>query len=288
MGQHVVRRLLQDGHTTRLLVRKGSFDKIPGTMRDAVEVVHGDIFDGDSLGDGMEGCEAVVNLIGIIRAFPKKGVTFESLHYEATKQLAVEARKRGIRRFLQMSALGVDWDEKTDYFRTKWKADQFLIDHEFEYTIFRPSVIFGKGDGFLTTLTGLIRSSPLLIIPGNGLYPLQPVYVGDVARFFSSALTEEKALRKIFTVTGSKVYLYKDILRIIARCMGKRRPLLHVPLGLIIPFVIFLERFPSFPLTYDQLYMLTKGSEGNNEDLLDLFGGELKSFEEYLRERFEK
>jgi len=288
VGQHLVARLLQDGHRTRLLVRKDSFKKIPPLMRDAVEVVYGDPFDSDSLSEGMEGCEAVINLIGIIRAFPKKGVTFETLHYEATKRIAIEARRKGIRRFIQMSALGVDWDEKTDYFRTKWKADRFLIDHEFDYTIFRPSVIFGDGDGFVTTLEGLVRSSPLLIIPGSGEYPMQPVYVGDVARFFSRALTEERSLKQIFTVTGPRLYFYKEILHLIARKMGKKRLFLHLSTGLLSPIVIFFERFPSFPLTYDQLIMLTKGSEGDNGDLLALFGEELKPFEEYLGERFGK
>lgn len=288
VGGHLVRRLLDDGHAVRMLVRKNSLNKIPREVRERVEWVEGDAFDVGALLEGVSGCDAVINLIGIIRAYPSQGVTFEKLHFNATKNIADAAREKGVVRFIQMSALGVDWDEKTEYFRTKWKADQYLIDRDFRYTIFRPSVIFGEGDGFVNTLVTLIKQSPVSVVPGDGSYPLQPVFVGDVVAGFSSALSTEEAANKVYTVTGPEAFSYREILEKIADAMDKKRRAMNLPLPLINPFVIILERFSFFPLTYDQLYMLTKGSVGDNKKFVEDFGIDLKPFTEYLDERFDR
>lgn len=288
VGRHLVARLLDDGRDVRMLVRKQSIHKIPAEVRNRIEYVEGDAFEVGALLDGASGCDAVVNLIGIIRDFPSKGVTFEKLHFSATKNIADAAREKGVKRFIQMSALGVDWDEKTEYFRTKWKADQYLIDRDFDYTIFRPSVIFGEGDGFVNTLVTLIKQSPLSVIPGDGKYPLQPVFVGDVAAGFSKALVAEAAVNRVYTVTGPESFTYGEILQKITEAMGKRRRGVNLPLTLINPFVIALERFSFFPLTYDQLYMLTKGSVGDNKRFIDDFELALKPFTLYLGELFGK
>ena len=286
VGSHVVEALVREGHEVRLLLRPGSVGKVTSITREKVEFIHGDAFDDGPLREGIRGCHGVINLIGIIRDFPSWGITFEKIHFEATRNIARAAERVGVNRFLQMSALGVDWDEKTEYFRTKWKADQYLIDHDFDYTIFRPSVIFGDGDGFVSTLEALIRRSPVLVVPGDGTYPLQPVSVSDVASLFSRALEEEGTGERIFNVTGPKVYSYREILTLLSSSMGKRRVFIHLPLNLIIPFVIFLERIRSFPLTYDQLYMLTRGSKGDNRRIRERFGIPLESFEDYLNARF--
>ncbi|NIO16168.1 MAG: NAD(P)H-binding protein [Deltaproteobacteria bacterium] len=288
IGGHLVKKLKDDGHDVRMLVRKGSVHRIPREVRDHVERVEGDAFDVGELLQGVAGCDAVINLIGIIRDFPSRGVTFEKLHFNATKNIADAAREKGVSRFVQMSALGADWDEKTEYFRTKWKADQYLIDRDFHYTIFRPSVVFGDGDGFVSTLVSLIKQSPFAVIPGDGTYPLQPVFVGDVVTAFSRALVTEEAVNRVYTVTGPEVFTYREILAEILRAMGKRRRSINLPLPLINPFVILLERFSFFPLTYDQLYMLTRGSVGDNRAFVEDFGISLRTFYEYLFERFDR
>lgn len=288
VGRHIVSRLIDDGHQIRLLIRKNSLHKIPPAVKNQIEYVEGDAFDVGALLAGASGCDAVINLIGVIRDFPAKGVTFEKIHFNATKNIADAAREKGIKRFIQMSALGVDWDEKTEYFRTKWKADQYLMDRDFSYTIFRPSVIFGEGDGFVSTLVALIKQSPFSVIPGDGKYPLQPVFVGDVAAGFSKALVEEKAVNRVYTVTGPETFTYEEVLRIITEALGKRRRSVNIPLPLINPCVILLERFRFFPLTYDQLYMLVKGSAGDHVRFVEDFEIALKPFTEYLEERFGK
>jgi NADH dehydrogenase len=288
VGSHLVGRLVGDGHNVRMLVRKNSIHKVPRGVKDHVEWVKGDAFDVGALLEGASGCDAVINLIGIIRDSPSKGVTFEKVHFNATKNIADAAREKGVNRFIQMSALGVDWDEKTEYFRTKWKADQYLVDRDFHYTIFRPSVIFGEGDGFVNTLVTLIKQSPVSVVPGDGEFPLQPVFVDDVVAGFSKALMTDESVNTVYTVTGPEAFSYKEILQKIARAMDKKRRAVNLPLPLINPFVILLERFSFFPLTYDQLYMLTKGSVGDNKNFVEDFGITLKPFTDYLEERFGK
>ncbi len=286
VGRHILEKLHADGASLRLLVRKGSEKKIPQKLREKVEIVEGDPFDEGLLREGMKGCDAVVNAIGIIRDFPKKGITFEKVHFEVVLNLADAARKNGIKRFVQVSALGADWDERTEYFRSKWKADQYLIDHDFGYTIFRPSVIFGDGDGFVSTLARLVKMTPIIPVIGDGRYPLQPVFIGDLAAAVSKSIVEEKGVFRVYTAAGPEVYAFEGVLAVIARAMGKRRVVLHLPAGLVVPVVSRLERFSFFPVTYDQLYMLFKGSVGDNRAFVEDFGLKLTSLSAYLEKRF--
>ena len=134
VGNEVVRQLLIAGHSVHCLVRPGS----EGKLRHKKDVIlhSGDTGDVDSLKMGMQGCEAVIHLVGIIREFPGKGITFDLLHTEATKNALEAATTCGARRFLQMSANGTRANAKTGYHRTKWQAEEAVRASKLDWTIF--------------------------------------------------------------------------------------------------------------------------------------------------------
>ena len=121
VGSYITRELVREGFTPKVLVKSGSLSKINSPC----EVVKGDIQNKNSILETMQGAEAVIYTIGIIREFPKKGVTFKELHLNGLKRCLEIALKIGVKRFILMSANGVRPDG-TAYQRTKWQADEAL------------------------------------------------------------------------------------------------------------------------------------------------------------------
>lgn len=256
VGGHLCRELIARGHTLRLLChsRRGDGD---GT----VEYFNGDIASAADCVKGAAGCEAVINLVGIIREFPSKGVTFGKLHIEATRNMLAAAKGNGISRYLQMSALGSRPDAVSGYHKSKYAAEELVVASGLQYTIFRPSLIFGPQDAFVNMLAGFIRSYSLVPVIGDGKYRLQPISADDVARCFALALEKPDTAGKAYTLCGNDRLNYLELIDLIAKVMGKlfvikaKNPLLLMKL--VTPL---LEAFPFYPLTSDQITMLLEES----------------------------
>ncbi|AMV73878.1 NAD(P)H-binding protein [Desulfuromonas carbonis] len=259
VGSEVVRQLAAAGHTVRCLVRKGSEGKL--AIRQGVEIHHGDVLDPASLERGLAGCQAVIHLVGIIRESPARGVTFERLHHLATSNMVAAAIAAGTKRFLQMSANGTQADASSPYHRTKWAAEEAVRTSTLDWTIFRPSLIFGPGDEFVTMLATLIRRLPVVPVLGNGQYRMSPVAVEDVAAGFVGALKQPQSAGEIYHCCGPEDFSYDEILDLVGAALGKEKVVkLHQPLLLMKPVIALLEGVPGFPITSSQLTMLTEGN----------------------------
>lgn len=255
VGRAVVGALLRHGHRVRCLVRPGSGGRLAGL--DGASAVPGDVTEPAGLADAIRNADAVVHLVGIIRERPGRGVSFERLHTEATRNVLAAAREVGVRRFLHMSALGTRARAPSRYHRTKWAAEQAVRQSGLDWTVFRPSVIFGPGDGFVTLVARLVRWFPIVPVIGNGKNRFQPVSVADVAESFARAVERPRTARQVFEVGGPRAYTFDQVLDEVGAALGRRRVRkLHHPVGLMAPLVRALERAPFFPLTTDQLLML--------------------------------
>jgi NADH dehydrogenase len=204
----------------------------------------------------MGGCDAVIHLVGIIREFPKQGITFEKLHVKATEDLINTAKKNGIERFLQMSALGAGPSARSQYHKTKYQAEEHLRPSGLNYTIFQPSVIYGPGDQFVNMLARMVRRNPITPLIGGGYNRLQPIALENVSQGFLMALREKRTSYRTYKVGGPEALTFKEILNTIKDILGIRRPNVRIPMIFIKPMVRLMERFPFFPLTSDQLIML--------------------------------
>jgi NADH dehydrogenase len=279
VGGHLRRELLGRGHALRLLVHKRGVVEESG-----VELVEGDATSQGKLVQFMNGCDAAINLVGIIREFPSRGVTFEHLHVQATASLLAAATQAGIRRFLQMSALGTRPNALSDYHRTKFRAEVLVHKSALDWTIMRPSLIYGPKDAFINMLAGQLRLVPLMPVVGDGHYRLQPIHGDDVARCFAMALEMPETIGQTYELCGNDRLSFDDLLDSVAAAMGKTAPLKsHVPLGLMKLAVPFLQHVPQFPLTMDQLRMLVE------ENICDggwkeTFGFEPRGFMAGIRE----
>lgn len=256
VGSHLCKELLAGGHTIRLLVHSRS-----GGESSGIERFQGDVCDPASCVEGAKGCDAVINLVGIIREFPGRGITFERLHREATGNMLSAAKDNGIKRYLHMSALGSRPGAVSGYHRSKFAAEELVVAAGLDYTIFRPSIIFGRGDAFVTMLEGYVRSFGAVPVIGDGTYRLQPIAATDVARCFAMALEMPETAGKSYNLCGGDRFSYLEMLDVIGRVLGKKHVLkVRSPLMLMQFVTRLLEGFSFFPLTSDQITMLLEES----------------------------
>lgn len=239
----------------RLLVRDTA--KSADLASDQVELVAGDVMDAASLRGAMDGCEAVIHLVAIIAE--EGGATFDGVIRGGTANVVAEAQRAGVRRFVHMSALGAIHDPAYGYLEAKWQSEQIVQSSGIPWTIFRPSVIFGPGDEFINTLARLVRAAPVIPVVGSGESLFQPVAVEDVAESFARALDDPATIGQIYELGGGKQYSYEAMLDVIAAKLGKRKPKVHVPVGLMMPIVKLTKPLPKAlrpPVTEEQLKML--------------------------------
>jgi NADH dehydrogenase len=256
VGKEILRLLQREGYIVVALVR--DIDK--AEEMENVIYVKGDILKPESYEDYLKECNAVIHLVGIIREDRKKRVTFDKLHYEATKNIVDLAYKYSIKRFIHMSANGTREDAVSDYHKTKFMAEEYLKIKGLNYTIFRPSVIYGPGDIFINMLNGLMKMTPLFSYFGDGGYKMQPVSVYEVAELFVNALKEDASIGKTYSVCGKDIYTYKEILKMINRVTGRKVLLFPIPEFIIRIMVKLFGKTTWFPITTDQFIMLTEGN----------------------------
>uniref|UniRef100_A0A7V2AZH8 NAD-dependent epimerase/dehydratase family protein n=2 Tax=Rhodothermus TaxID=29548 RepID=A0A7V2AZH8_RHOMR len=265
VGTYVLRALRAAGYRVRCLVRRP--DRRMPFEDEGVEKVAGDLLRPETFEGTLEGCEAVVHLVGIIQEKPRQGITFDAVHRLGTLHVVEAARQAGVSRFIHMSANGARPHGATAYQTSKWQAEEVVRKAGFtHWVIFRPSIIFGDpGQAPLEFVTHLARTLvkpfPVLPVFGDGEYALQPVAVESVAAAFVQALTHAQACGQTYCVAGPQPLSYKAVLDVIAQALfGRTKPKLHVPLSLVRPLVHTLGRTGLLPITPEQLTMLLEGN----------------------------
>ena len=275
VGSYLVDALLAADMQPALLVREGSESKV--RHRDRCIVVDGDVDDTDAIERVADGSDAIIYNIGILREFPDRGITFDRLQDEAARRVIDTAAAKGVRRFLLMSANGVK-PGGTLYQRTKYNAEAHLKDTDLDWTIFRPSVLFGDPRGrmeFATQLSAEIIDSPLpaplfyagLLPLGAGKFPMSPVHVTDVAAAFVRALQDPATIGQTYHLGGPETLSWKEILSRLAAAKGRKKLMLPAPALGVMAAAALLDRFEAFPITRDQIRMLLEGNACPPDDL---------------------
>jgi len=288
VGTHVVNALARRGHGIAVLARHP--DRARNRYNRPVEVCRGDVLDPASLARAVAGRDAVIHLVGIIHE--KGAQTFDRMHREAVENVVGAMKATGVRRLLHMSAMGTADDSPSEYGRTKAAGERVVRESGLDWTIFRPSIVFGPGDGFVSLLAPIIRGNPIFIpVIGNGEAKFQPVSVYDVARVFADALEKPETIGRAFEVGGPDVLTLNEVYREIATAVGKRRkPLLHLPVWwgrMLARAFEFLARrglFDAPPLTRDQLKSLSRDNAADVTETVAVFDGEWKPFRPGLLE----
>jgi uncharacterized protein YbjT (DUF2867 family) len=279
VGKYMLERLLTYGHAVRAALRglPGQNARLVSHVqhvgrKDDFQYVPGDVVEGTRLEEGMRGCDAVIHLVGIIM---EKGTnTFERVHHLGTRNVVEAAKRKGIKRFVQMSALGVRADGVAAYQTTKWEGEEEVRRSGIPYCILRPSLIFGQGDGFVTQMMATMRSAPFFRpVPGDGTPKFRPISIEDVTTCFLQALTMEAATDQTIEIGGADELTLNEVLAEIARCAGVRKPAVYIPMPLMVAGATVIEKLlKNPPVTVDQLRMLREGSTCDIGPMKRIFG----------------
>jgi uncharacterized protein YbjT (DUF2867 family) len=281
IGPKVVHALRAQGRDVRALVRRPDRAKYLGGL--GAEVVAGDVTDPASLQAAIKGCTHVVHLVAIINGRPAQ---FHEVMTVGTQNLIAAAKGEGVQRFVLMSALGTSETaaETVPYFAAKWAEERDVAASGLEYTTFRPSFVFGRDGGALPTFIRQVKLSPVVTVIGEGLQRSQPIWVEDVAAIFAKSVDLPAAANRMFELGGPDTVDWNGLYETIAKVLGKRRKLVHVPIGLARTGARLTERLPGAPLSVDQVSMI-QGADNvaSNTDAVDTFQIPLVSLEEQIR-----
>ncbi len=213
----------------------------------------------------MDGVDTVIHLVAIIEE--SGGLTFDRVIRQGTENVVAAAQAAGVKRFIHMSAMGAQSNPAFPYLNAKWGAEEAVRGSGMDWTIFRPSVIFGPRDGFINVLADLVRKAPIIPVVGSGQSKFQPVAVGDVADSFRRAVEDPGTVGQVYELGGAETYTYEQMLDAIAAELGTPKRKVHVPVGLMKIVVAMSSPLPKSlrpPVTSEQLKMLALDNCSDN------------------------
>lgn len=252
VGRHLVERLRERNEPMRLLARGEAAARMSGATS---ETVRGDVTDSASLHHAMDGVDTVIHLVAVITE--KGDRTYQRINVEGTRNVVAAAKAAGVTRFLHISGNGAQDNPRYRFLQSKWRGEQAVIESGIPYSILRPSLIFGEGDQFFNTLATLVRLNPIVPIVGDGKSLFQPIWAEDVCTCFLKMLDDDAYLGRGIDVGGPEQLSYEEMIDIVMRVLGKRRPKMHVPIALLKPaaavMAAVLPRPPVTPGLLDQL-----------------------------------
>lgn len=294
VGRAVLDQLLGQGHSIRALDRRGKLErqllnKSP-EARAQVQIIEGDLFNEEALHHLCDGATAVIHLVGIIREYPRQGITFDRVHHEAVQSLLNIAKQRGVERWVHMSALGTRENAISEYHQTKWLGEEAVRASGLDHVIFRPSLILGPEGEFTQMLRDFGRGivPPFMPYFGTGalglgpMSKMQPVYVEDVATVFVQALTNMKAKGKTYDVGGPDVVTWPQMYHLAMKHIGRAYPKPVLPMPAWLAKTMADLKLPGLPFNRSQVEMSEEDSVGDIEPLLADFSLSLSPLEATL------
>ncbi len=248
VGRHLVPRLAADGVRVTVVARRREYARHL-ILLPTVQVVEGDPLDAATLARLVPTATDVVNLVGILNETGRE--TFAEIHVEGARRVA-ETCARGGARLVHMSAINADPAGSSRYLRSKGEAEAIVAASGAPFTIFRPSVIFGREDTFLNLFATLLRRLPVLPLAAPDAR-FQPVYAGDVARAFAHALRDDATLGQRYNLCGPKVYTLAELVRYVGAVTGRSTAIVRLGAGLSALQARVLELLPGNLMSRDNL-----------------------------------
>jgi uncharacterized protein YbjT (DUF2867 family) len=260
LGTRLVARLIKDGHQVTVLSRDREQHKhllvLPG-----LSLENCNVYEEAELSERLRGKDVVINLIGILNERGFGGAGFRRAHVELARCLLQAARSAGVERLLQVSALGAAPDAPSYYLRTKAEAEKLIRDQTaVDYTIFRPSVMFGPGDSFLNRFAGLLAAAPLVFPLAKPAARLQPVLVDDVIEAMLRCLRGGACSRETYELGGPQVFTLREIVSLVANTTSHHRPIVGLPNFAARPLAFVMNFVPGRPFSGDNYNSLSVDS----------------------------
>lgn len=249
IGIALTEELHNRGHTVTVLSRTPNSDTLP----EGVECISGDVTEYDSIEHAFDGHDAVANLVARSPLFtpPDGNEMHEQVHLRGTEHVVEAAEAHGIRSLIQLSALGADPEGPTAYIRSKGRAEQVVRDSGLEWTLIRPSVVFGEGGEFVR-FTKRLTTPYVTGLPGGGKTRFQPLWVGDFAPVLADAVVEDQHVNQVYEIAGPDVLTLAEVSSLAYQADGKSLAVLPIPMALARLGLTLAGAIPGIPMGADQ------------------------------------
>ncbi|MHB1241406.1 MAG: complex I NDUFA9 subunit family protein [Gammaproteobacteria bacterium] len=272
VGRHLAARLVEKGYHVRVLSRDPERHRGLKVLP-TLELMAADVRDPTALCRGFVGCDAAINLVGILNE-GRRGRGFQAVHVDLPRKVLDACGAAGVRRLLHMSALNADPSRgPSHYLRSKGEGEDLThlaAGQGLQVTSFRPSVIFGPDDGFLNRFAALLEWAP-------GVFPLAcpnarfaPVYIGDVVDAMTIALEDRASVGRRYELCGPHGYTLHQLVAYVARLRGLRRRVVDLGDWSSRLQARVLERMPGKPFSYDNYLSLQADSVCREDGLASL------------------
>lgn len=269
VGRRVLRDLLLQGLDVRPFLHSNA-----STSRQSAGPngsFSGDILEPSSLTSAMKGVTQVVHLVATIREHGS--FTFSKVNHEGTRNVVEAAYSAGVKHLVYLSGIEVSDDPRFPFLRSKWMAEQEIIRSGIPYTILRSSILFGRGDEFLSMIASLIKVFPIIPVAGNGQSIFQPLSADDISRCIGLALEQPRFRNQLIEIGGDQFFTYNQMIDLAAGTLGKKPIKLHIPMSLI-RFIVRLMELSThhLPVTSHQLDLLRVPNYTTQHSLEEWFG----------------
>lgn len=256
IGRNIVEQLARQGARVKILARNVDRAKFLKPMGDVgqISIQAGNALDDEALSDVLQGCDAVVNTIGILAE--QGDQKFASLQAELPQRIGKLAKANNLKSVVQISAIGADISSPSVYARSKAMGETSLKKSFPNAVILRPSLVFGVGDSFINRFASMAVLAPGLPVIGGGKNKVQPVFVGDVAQAVVAVLQDQNTKGKTFELGGPTVMSFQQVMAYILKGIKRKRMLLPVPFAAMQLAATAMSILPNPPVTRDQLKLL--------------------------------
>lgn len=281
VGRNLCEELASRGHEVTALSRRPDEKPTP----EGVETVVGDVEDYDSIVEPIAEADAVVNLVALSPLYKPKGGN--ERHYEVhlggTRNVVQAMEERGVDRLIQMSFQGASPDSTVSALRAKGEAERVVKASDLDWTIFRPSVIFGEGGEFIG-FTKLLTTPYVTGLPGGGKTRFQPIWIRDMVKIMADSLEDDRHVGKSYDIVGPEKLTLADVTELAYEAEGKPVTILPIPMPLARIGLRIADPLPFVPFGMDQYRSLKEDNTTESNDL-DQFGldvSDLRTLEDYL------
>lgn len=255
VGRHVCQQLVEQGFRVTIPTRNRELAKVDLIPLPTADVIVADVHDEATLERLVRGCQAVINLVGVLQN-GRGNASFAEAHVGLARKVVEACRRAGVRRLVHMSALNADPSGPSEYLKSKGEAETIVKGSGLDWTIFRPSVIFGRQDRFLNLFAKLQGLMPVVFLASPNAR-FQPVYVDDVAAAFAASVTNLDSYGHSYDLVGPKVYTLRELVQYCGRITGNERPIIGLGPALSNLQAFALELAPGKLMSRDNVKSMT-------------------------------
>lgn len=261
VGSSLVTKLDQAGYQVKVLTRRREASKHLILLPN-VQVVECNVLDNHALKEALKGSDAVINLIGILHESGNS--TFETMHHQLPRRVAQMCEELSISRLLHMSALQANQHAPSQYLRSKAIGGDAIneFSKKLDITIFKPSVIFGRGDKFLNLFAHLVKFLPIIFLAKPNA-KFQPIWVEDVTQCFVNALNNTATYGKSYDLGGPDIYTLRELMQKVMVVLGKQRPIIGLNDSLSMAQAFMMELMPIKLMSRDNVRSMQVDSVSN-------------------------